>query len=94
MYVSGVNIVVTYPDSARTIEAMKSLEFVAVATHNMNPTAVYADILLPKTTTLEEEEVQLIGSGPCIAYTHPVQEPRAQGAFRPQYCARTPRQTR
>ena len=93
MYVSGVNIVVTYPDSARTIEAMKSLEFVAVATHNMNPTAVYADILLPKTTTLEEEEVQLIGSGPCIAYTHPVRTPR-RGAFRPQYCARTPRQTR
>tara|TARA_B100000676_G_scaffold303050_1_gene352975 strand:+ start:83 stop:2215 length:2133 start_codon:yes stop_codon:yes gene_type:complete len=78
MYVSGVNIVVTYPDAARTIEAMKSLEFVAVATHNMNPTAVYADIVLPKTTTLEEEEVQLIGSGPCIAYTHPVQEPRGE----------------
>ena len=34
--------------------------------------------MLPKTTTLGEEEVQLIGSGPCVAYTHPVQEPRGE----------------
>lgn len=78
MYISGVNIVVTYPDAARTIEAMKSLDFVAVATQNMNPTAAYADIVLPKTTTLEEEEVQLVLSGPCVAYTRPVLAPRGE----------------
>ncbi|MEE2688796.1 MAG: molybdopterin-dependent oxidoreductase [Pseudomonadota bacterium] len=78
MYISGVNIAVTYPDTTRTIEAMKSLDFVAVATHNLNPTAAYADIVLPKTTTLEEEEVQLVLSGPCVAYTRPVLEPRGK----------------
>ena len=78
MYISGVNIVVTYPDAARTIEAMKSLDFVAVATQNLNPTSAFADIVLPKTTTLEEEEVLLQASGPCVGYTRPVVPPRGE----------------
>ena len=78
MYISGVNIVVTYPDATRTIEALKSLDFVAVATQNLNPTSAFADIVLPKTTTLEEEEVQLLWGGPCIGYTNPVLAPRGE----------------
>ena len=57
---------------------MKSLDFVAVSTQNLNPTAAYADIVLPKTTTLEEEEVQLIWGGPCIGYTNPVVAARGE----------------
>ena len=45
------------PHTRRTIEALRSLDFVAVAAHAMNPTAEHADLVLPKTTTLEEEEV-------------------------------------
>ena len=41
MYVSGVNIVITYPDTPKTLAALKSLDFFAVATHMMNPTAEY-----------------------------------------------------
>ena len=78
MYISGVNIVVTYPDAARTIEALKSLDFVAVASQTMTPTAAFADIVLPKTTTLEEEEVHLQASGPCVSYTRPVVPPRGE----------------
>lgn len=76
MYVTGVNIAVTYPDAARTIAALKSLDFLAVAAHTMTPTASFADIVLPKTTTLEEEEVQLQQGGPCLSYTRPVLPPR------------------
>ena len=72
MYISGVNIAVTYPNSQRTIQALQSLDFLAVATHSMNPTAALADIVLPKTTTLEEEEVTLNAHGPCLTYTAPV----------------------
>ncbi|MCO6419007.1 molybdopterin-dependent oxidoreductase [Siccirubricoccus sp. KC 17139] len=68
-YVSGVNIAVTYPDARRTLAALRSLDFLAVAAHTMTPTAAVADIVLPKTTTLEEEEVTLDPSGPNIAYT-------------------------
>ena len=68
-YVSGVNIAVTYPDARRTLAALRSLEVLAVAAHTMTPTAAIADLVLPKTTTLEEEEVTLDPSGPNIAYT-------------------------
>jgi thiosulfate reductase/polysulfide reductase chain A len=69
MYVSGVNIVVTYPNTARTIEALQSLDFLAVATQTMTPTAAFADIILPKTTALEEEEITIHPSTSCVTYT-------------------------
>lgn len=78
MYISGVNIAVTYPDAARTIEALTSLDFLAVAAHTMTPTASFADIVLPKTTTLEEEEIHLQLGGPCLSYTRPVLAPRGE----------------
>ncbi len=81
MIVSGVNIAVTYPDSARTLEALRSLDFLAVATHTMSPTAAVADIILPKTTGLEEEEVTVQLQGPTIVYTAPLVPP--QGEARP-----------
>ncbi len=78
LYVSGVNIVVTYPDARRTIEALKSLDFVAVVSQTMTPTAAYADVLLPKTTGLEEEEISLDPAAPCVSYTNPALAPRGE----------------
>jgi thiosulfate reductase/polysulfide reductase chain A len=75
LYASGVNIVVTYPNTRRTIEALHSLDFVAVAAHTMTPTAEHADIVLPKTTTLEEEEVSFMPSGPTVLFTRAVVPP-------------------
>ncbi len=69
MYVSGVNIAVTYPNSQRTLAALRSLDFLAVAAHSMNPTAAVADIVLPKTTTLEEEDISVNAQGPCVTWT-------------------------
>src|SRR5262245_65370803 len=72
LYASGVNILVTYPDTARTMAALRALDFIAVAAHTMTPTAEYADIVLPKTTTLEEEEVSFMPSGPTVLFTRAV----------------------
>jgi thiosulfate reductase / polysulfide reductase chain A len=69
LYASGVNIAVTYPDTARTVEALKSLDLFVVAAHTMTPTAAWADLILPKTTTLEEEEINLNQKAPCVTYT-------------------------
>lgn len=71
LYASGVNIAVTYPDTARTIEALRSLDLFVVATHTMTPTASFADYVLPKTTGLEEEEISFHASGACLTYTAP-----------------------
>ena len=78
LYASGVNLPVTYPNTRRTIEALRSLDFVAVAAHTMTPTAEYADIVLPKTTTLEEEEVSFMPSGPTVLFTRAVQPPQGE----------------
>ena len=71
MYISGVNIAVMYPDTQRTFEALKSLDFLCVAAQTMTPTAALADLVLPKTTTLEEEEVDISQVGPSVTYTAP-----------------------
>src|SRR5712691_2617885 len=78
LYASGVNILVTYPDTRRTMEALRSLDFVAVAAHAMTPTAEHADIVLPKTTALEEEEVSFMPSGPTVLSTRAVVPPQGE----------------
>jgi thiosulfate reductase / polysulfide reductase chain A len=78
LYASGVNILVTYPNTRRTIEALRSLDFVAVAAHTLTPTAEYADIVLPKTTTLEEEEVSFMPSGPTVLFTRALVPPQGE----------------
>lgn len=78
LYASGVNITVMYPDTRRTLEALRSLDFFAVAAQTMTPTAAMADIVLPKTTGLEEEEVALTAKGPCVTYTAAVGAPQGE----------------
>ncbi len=78
LYASGVNILVTYPDTRRTMEALRSLDFFAVAAHEMTPTAALADIVLPKTTTLEEEEVSFMPAGPIVLYTRQTVPPQGE----------------
>lgn len=77
MYITGVNIVVTYPNTAKTVEALRSLDFLAVASDQMTPTAELADIVFPKTTGLEEEDIRPI-SGPAITYTYPAVPPQGE----------------
>ncbi len=78
LYASGVNILVTYPNTRRSIEALRSLDFVAVAGHTMTPTAEHADIVLPKTTTLEEEDVSFMPSGPTVLFTRALAPPQGE----------------
>jgi anaerobic selenocysteine-containing dehydrogenase len=88
LYASGVNILVTYPDTRKTIAALRSLDFIAVAGHQMTPTAEWADIVLPKTTALEEEEVLFVPSGPTVTFTRAVVPP--QGEARAEIDIATP----
>jgi anaerobic selenocysteine-containing dehydrogenase len=78
LYASGVNILVTYPNAQRTMEALRSLDFLAVAAHEMTPTAQMADILLPKTTALEEEEVAFAPAASAVLYTRNAAPPHGE----------------
>tara|TARA_Y100001936_G_scaffold254032_1_gene323828 strand:+ start:24408 stop:26492 length:2085 start_codon:yes stop_codon:yes gene_type:complete len=78
LYVTGVNIVVTYPNTQKTIKALKSLDYLCVATHMMTPTAEFADLVLPKTTGLEDEEISLEANAPCLSVIQPSHPPMGE----------------
>jgi anaerobic selenocysteine-containing dehydrogenase len=78
MYVSGVNPVVTYPNTQKTVAALRSLDFLVVASDMMTPTAELADIVLPTTTGIEEEDVKLAHTASAITYTYPAVPPRGE----------------
>jgi anaerobic selenocysteine-containing dehydrogenase len=50
----------------------------------MTPTAEHADIVLPKTRTLEEEEVSFMPSGPTVLFTHAVVPPQGLRVEKPE----------
>ena len=78
LYVSGVNILCTYPDSERTQSALKKLDLLVVASDHITPTAELADFILPKTTLLEEEDVSADQSGPCLAVVQRALQPKGE----------------
>lgn len=78
MYASGANIVVTYPNTPKTVDALRSLDFLMVASDAMTPTAELADIVVPKTTALEEDEIRLQQGGPLITMTQQAVPPRGE----------------
>jgi thiosulfate reductase/polysulfide reductase chain A len=59
MVVVGSNLVTTYPNTARVIEALKRLELLVVHDIFMTPTAQYADFVLPAAANLERDEPRL-----------------------------------
>ncbi|MCU0578106.1 MAG: molybdopterin-dependent oxidoreductase [Desulfobacterota bacterium] len=56
-YIQGGNPLLTYPNARRTFEALKALDFLAVADLFMNPTAALADVVLPAASCFETDAV-------------------------------------
>ena len=59
LIVVGSNVVTTYPNTARVIEALNKLELLVVHDIFMTPTAEYADMVLPAAANLERDEPRL-----------------------------------
>lgn len=59
----------TMPDTARVVEALKKLDFLAVCDIYMSDTAWHADVVLPETTYLERDEGFMDYSGGAPFYT-------------------------
>jgi anaerobic selenocysteine-containing dehydrogenase len=55
----GANLVVSHPDAARIVEALKRLDFYVHADLFMTPTAALADIVLPASTAWEREGLRV-----------------------------------
>jgi anaerobic selenocysteine-containing dehydrogenase len=57
MYLQGGNPLLSYAHSAETFQALKNLEFLAVAEIFMTPTAQMADLVLPTATNFEYDDL-------------------------------------
>jgi len=60
-YIQGTNPIMTYPNSKESFEAMKNIDFLAVADLFMTPTAQMADIVLPVATHFEFNDLGYFG---------------------------------
>ncbi|MEI7590936.1 MAG: molybdopterin-dependent oxidoreductase, partial [Deltaproteobacteria bacterium] len=78
-YIMCANPIVNYADSQYTIEALKQLEFIAVAEIFMTPTASLADIVLPVATQYEINDIGHYGIGHGYILSRPkIVEPPAE----------------
>ncbi len=57
IFVTAANPVCMAPDSQKVIQAFKQMEFIVYSGHFMDDTAELADVFLPSTTFLEEDDV-------------------------------------
>jgi anaerobic selenocysteine-containing dehydrogenase len=78
IWVNGINVVNQAPDSQRIARAFESVEFKVVVDAFMNDTAQRADLILPSTLMLEQEDI--IGSylHEYVQHVRPVLEPPAE----------------
>jgi thiosulfate reductase/polysulfide reductase chain A len=58
LYCQGSNPALSYANSPLVVEALRSMDFIAVADFFMTPTAGLADIVLPVATWLERTSIQ------------------------------------
>lgn len=58
-FIMGGNLVLSWPDTKKTLEALRRLDFICVSDLFFTPTARMADILLPAATFLEFDSVHM-----------------------------------
>lgn len=74
-WIAGSNVVAQTPNPRKTVEALGRLDFVVVVDQFLNDTAQAADVLLPCTTFLEEEDIRISTYHNWISASHRVVEP-------------------
>lgn len=74
IWVNGTNVVNQAPDSKQIIQAFKSVNFKVVADAFMNDTAQLADLILPSTLMLENEDIVGSFQHEYVQYVKPVLE--------------------
>ncbi|MEG0772105.1 molybdopterin-dependent oxidoreductase [Clostridium sp.] len=76
MFINKGNPMVQVGDINKTIEAFKKVDFIVAIDLFMTDSAKYADLILPATSTLEEEDFNYTGMySPYLSYSQRVIEP-------------------
>ena len=85
VYMANTNYLNQYPNVNKAVQALKSLEFVAIQEQFMTATAKFADIVLPTCTFFERSDA-VEGAGPHIAYQRKVIEPLGESRSHLDIC--------
>jgi len=72
------NYVNQYPNVNKIVAALKKVEFIAVQEQFMTPTAKFADILLPATTFLERNDIDVGPGSPYYGFVNKAIEPEGE----------------
>ncbi len=77
MFIYKQNPVESVPNRAKTLEMLKSMEFICTIDIQMSDTAWYSDVVLPESTYLERWDPahSLSGVAPVVIFRQPVIEP-------------------
>ncbi|MBI4180897.1 MAG: molybdopterin-dependent oxidoreductase [Chloroflexi bacterium] len=79
LYICGSNFFVQRPNLNKGIEALKKAEFIVCHEHFLTPTARFADILLPITIHMEQNDITSIQTmGHSVIFSNKVVEPAAE----------------
>ncbi len=82
-FIDNCNYLNALPNINKTVNALKSLEFIVTMEQFMNPTARYADIILPTTTFMERDDITLGVGMPYYGFENKVIE--RLGECKPQH---------
>jgi anaerobic selenocysteine-containing dehydrogenase len=82
IFIQGASILHTYPQAGETLQALKSLDFLAVSDFFMTPTAELADIVLPAATYLE---IDSLHEGEYVHAANVIQKVAQVGESRSDY---------
>ena len=85
VYTVNTNYLNQYPNVNKAVQALKSLEFIAVQEQFMTPTARFADVVLPTCTFFERSDA-VWGAGPHLAYQRKVIEPLGESRSHLDIC--------
>ncbi|MEE8470228.1 MAG: molybdopterin-dependent oxidoreductase [Dehalococcoidia bacterium] len=85
LYMANTNYLNQYPNVNKAIQALKSLEFIAIQEQFITATARFADIVLPACTFFERNDA-VEGAGPHIAYQPKVIKPLGESRSHLDIC--------
>ena len=75
LYLNSNNFLNQFPNTNKTIEAFRKLEFIVAHEQFMTPTAKFADIILPTSTFMERNDMAASGRTAFLVYMNKLIEP-------------------